>query len=492
MIKPISFLLLTLAAGIFGRDEYTRTFQKTVPLASGGRLEIDNRFGDVLVRTQPKPEVSINAAIKVSASDQNEAKRYAETVVIDVQQTGALLSVRTRYPEMERRLFSGRDVSYSVTYDIVMPETAPLTVRNTFGGVVVGGLKANAEISNAHGRLIFKDARGTHRFDNQFGPVEVERNTGDIAVTNANGPVRVADINGSANLRGRFGEVFVRRTTGALTIGNANGPIDLAEIGGVTNITNSFGPVSANAVKADLTVRNANGPIEANNIGGSADLSTSFAAVKFSDVSKRLAVHSRNAQVSGNKVGEDAVIETSFGSVDVTGARKGVHVVSGNAGVSLRDIGGEVYVKTSFGQVRAERVAGAVTVEDNNGAVRISGAGGGVKVGSSFAAVQIDGAGGAVEVQNQNGLVSVSGLPKSCVPVVLKTSFAPLRVALPDGIGYNVAAKTSFGQIRSEFGVTASGAIGGDALNGRIGNGGCDLRLNNANGSIEIVKDLKR
>jgi hypothetical protein len=70
----------------------------------------------------------------------------------------------------------------------------------------------------------------------------------------------------------------------------------------------------------------------------------------------------------------------------------------------------------------------------------------------------------------------------------LKTSFAPIQVRLPGDAGYELTARTSFGHISSALPVTSTGTIGGDSLNGKIGNGGCTLSLTNSNGNIEIAK----
>jgi hypothetical protein len=72
--------------------------------------------------------------------------------------------------------------------------------------------------------------------------------------------------------------------------------------------------------------------------------------------------------------------------------------------------------------------------------------------------------------------------------VAIQTSFAPIRVAVPAGVGYTVTAKTSFGRIHSEPEMAISGAIAPDNVTGRIAGGGCDLRLTNSNGGIEILK----
>ena len=62
------------------------------------------------------------------------------------------------------------------------------------------------------------------------------------------------------------------------------------------------------------------------------------------------------------------------------------------------------------------------------------------------------------------------------------------QVRLPADGNYDLSARTSFGHITSELPVTASGTLGGDSLNGKIGNGGCTLSVTNSNGNIEILK----
>jgi len=44
-----------------------------------------------------------------------------------------------------------------------------------------------------------------------------------------------------------------------------------------------------------------------------------------------------------------------------------------------------------------------------------------------------------------------------CQPISLNTSFSPIRVAIPAGLGYNVTARTSFGRVHSDLDLTVSG-----------------------------------
>jgi len=164
--------------------------------------------------------------------------------------------------------------------------------------------------------------------------------------------------------------------------------------------------------------------------------------------------------------------------------------VTGNGAIVLADIGGDTFAKTSFGSVSLERINGNVTAENSNGTVTARSVKGDAIVNTSFAGVTLDAIGGRISVDNQNGAISVTATRPSsgCRDISLKTSFSSIRVRIPEGLGYNLTARTSFGRISSELPVTSTGSIGGDVLNGTIGSGGCQLQLTDSNGSIEIAK----
>jgi DUF4097 and DUF4098 domain-containing protein YvlB len=183
-------------------------------------------------------------------------------------------------------------------------------------------------------------------------------------------------------------------------------------------------------------------------------------------------------------------LKSSFGAIEATNIPKGIRAVTGNGAISLTDIGADAYAKTSFGSIDAERVNGNFTAEDSNGSVTARNVKGEASVTTSFSGVTLESVGGRIRVDNQNGGISVTALrPASgCRDISLKTSFSSIHVRIPDGLGYHIAARTSFGRISSELPLTTTGNIGGDSLNGTIGAGGCQLQLTDSNGSIEIAK----
>src|SRR5262249_22257457 len=181
-------------------------------------------------------------------------------------------------------------------------------------------------------------------------------------------------------------------------------------------------------------------------------------------------------------------VNSSFGTVKASELHKGANVVTGNGSIELSNVQGEVYVKTSFGSIYVENVKGNLTAQDSNGSVTGKNIQGDAAVTTSFSGVSLEGVGGKIAVENQNGAVDVAAAGSGCKDVSLRTSFSHIGVRLPANAGYRIKAKTSFGRINSQLPITASGTMGGDSLEGTIGNGGCTLDLTNSNGNIDISK----
>lgn len=482
-------LSLLVMCPLFGqRPDFSREFSRTVPLNPGQRLDIEHRMGSINLRALPGKEVTVHATIETSASTKEEAEKLGSQIEIQVDAIATGVQIRTKYPDQNAWRMFGKNSSYSVRYDITMPEGVNLRLRNSFGSVSISGLRGDGEIANSHGRLEFRDGRGTQRIENSFGSVDVIGNQGDVTVNDGNASVTVTDVSGAVILNNRFGKVIVNRIGKGAAITNSNGAVEVTDTGGLTSVTGSFGSVAAMRVKGDLIVKNSNSSVTASNVSGAADLNTTFGAVTFTDIGGKLSASSSNGKIEGTKVGGPAELRTSFGSIDVSDIKAGVRAVSGNSGITLRDVG-EAYAKTTFGAIRVERAAGAVTAENSNGSIQVTGAKGAVSARGSFGGINVDGAAGAVDVTNSNGSVTVGGLSGAgCQPVVAKTTFGPIRVTLPPSAAYDVTARTSFGRVKSDFGITMSGTMGEDTVTGKIGAGGCELRLTGSNGSIEILK----
>jgi hypothetical protein len=508
------------------QDQVSRDFQQTVTLGAGQSVHIEHKFGSVKLHGEPGRDVKISATIRAQASSHEEAESFAQKIKIEVQQTGEGVRIKTIYPDDEKSWFhSSKHSSWSVSYDIGMPSDAPITVRNSFGSVEVTGVHGAADVENGYGTLVVRDA-GAGRWNNAFGSIELAGAGGNTSVSDNNGSVQVSDVKGTLEVRNRFGSITTRNIQGALTITGGNGTVTVTDTASA-NVTTSFGNVDARNIRGDLSIRDNNGNVDISTVGGAMNVTDSFGNVTFSDVRGRVDCTTNNGRVKGTSVTGSSVtirdsfgnieldnisgaldaetsngkitvrdargnvtLKTSFGAIEASNIPKGIRAITGNGGINLTDIGGDTYAKTSFGSVTTERINGNLTVENTNGSVTARSIKGDAGVKTSFAGVTLESIGGKITVDNQNGAISVTAMrPASgCRDISLKTSFSSIRVRIPDGLGYNLTARTSFGRISSELPVTAAGSIGGDSLNGTIGTGGCQLQLTDSNGSIEIAK----
>jgi len=437
------------------RSDFDRDFSRTLPVKAGERLDIEHSQGAIRITTHKLPEIQVKAHISVSSSDTEGAQKFGEGIAVSVEDTGGAIVVRTRYPEKKWHFTGSGHVSYAVDFDIVAPETMPVTARNRFGDVTIDGVKADTTVSNANGKVAVHDGKGMSRIDTSFGAIELLRHAGPADVTGANGSILLTDVGGPATIRNRFGSIVAKNIQGATQISGGNGSVEARDVTGNLNVTNSFGTVEATGVTGDVSINNNNGAVTVENVSGSAEL------------------------------------EGSFGKIRASKVKKGLRVRSQNGEVSAVDVGGSANLRTSFGQAEADRIQGDLTAENANGGVRASAIQGAANIRTSFSQVLVNGVGGRVDVDNSNGSIEVQVTPGkagACAPVSLKTSFGPIRVFLPDGGGYAVDARTSFGKIRSELPLTTSGTFTTEALQGKIGDGKCPLTLSNSNGNIDIQK----
>jgi hypothetical protein len=454
MRSTINLLLICCCSfTAFAREEYTRDFRRTAPLAAGRILRIENRNGRISIRTQAKNEVDVHAVVRCSADTANDARTCAEQMIrITFDESASGVAVRTELPN---HTFN-QHLSFAIDYDIAMPETAPLDLRNRFGNVDVSSLRASATINCGNcGLITFLSGRGTQRIENSFGHVEVRTNDGPFTVNNTNGNVTVTDVTGALDISNRFGGIRAVNAGGALTIRSNNANIEASNVRGAINVTNTFGHVIVSDAKSDVNVQNQNGEITVNGADGIATLHTSFAGINFTRVGRTLSVHATNSNVRGDSVGDSATIETTFGGVDVRGIKGGARVTAANSGIRLTGVGGEIYAKTSFAPVTVRDVAGPVTVEAQNSSVTVD-----------------------------------THASTRCQPISLRTTFGAIQVTIPQNVGYNLTAHTTFGHIRTSANsqVAVSGEIDPGSLVGKIGAGGCDLRLIGQNGNIEILR----
>ncbi len=178
-----------LTCGNAGRDgdavRHCEIREQTYP--SIGRLNVDEgRNGAISVKGALRGDVLVRARIETRADSEASAAIMATQVLID----GSGGQVHANGPQ------TGENSSWSVSYEIFVPQTTDLTLKTSNGAITIS------------------DVRGNLHFDVNNGAVRLQRVAGDVSGTTVNGAIQ-AELAGGT-WEGRQFEVGTHN--GAVTV----------------------------------------------------------------------------------------------------------------------------------------------------------------------------------------------------------------------------------------------------------------------------------
>lgn len=211
--------------------EQTERFSQTYKVGPEGSLDLQNISGDVRVTTGRGNEIQIDAVKRVRHRDASEAKRLLALLRIEVTQVGNRVEVRTLYPRINGRGFSG-----GVDYVITVPASGAVALKTISGDVAVTGV------------------RGEVRAETVSGNVQVASTPNLTVAKTVSGDVTARDINSAT----------------ALTLGTVSGTV----IGtGLKVRTLEAGSVSGNVHLTNLQVER----LQAKSVSGDIEFDASLA-----------------------------------------------------------------------------------------------------------------------------------------------------------------------------------------------------------------------
>lgn len=179
-------------------------------------------------------------------------------------------------------------------------------------------------------------------------------------------------------------------------------------------------------------------------------------------------------------------LRTSGGNirVDDLDGRAKMNTAGGN--LSIGRVSGEVDGRTSGGNISVDGSNANVVVNTSGGNIRIGQVGGVVRATTSGGNISLDEVSGEINAQTSGGNISARMSRQPQAASQLKTSGGGITLYLADGIGVELAAKTSAGRVHSDIDVTTRGELKKDRLIGTINGGGPTLELDTSAGDIHI------
>jgi hypothetical protein len=148
------------------RDRATHCEMREDTIGGANPLDIDaGRNGGIRVRGWDRGDVLVRARIEAQAGTDADARRLVAGVRIDT----AGGRIRPDGPET-----SGRDESWSVSFEINVPRSAMLTLNTNNGGIAIDDFRGTAKFHARNGGLALRNVGGDLRGDTTNGGVTLD------------------------------------------------------------------------------------------------------------------------------------------------------------------------------------------------------------------------------------------------------------------------------------------------------------------------------
>jgi hypothetical protein len=348
--------LLTLAA-IFlttfslTAQEVTKEFHKEFKAGTGTTLDLNNKYGDIVVESWNKDQVLIDVKVSIEMPDKSRAEKLISYIDIQFNEGDNLISAKTVIDDKFN--FSGwgsGSRKFSIDYTVKMPVGINLTLTNRYGDADINELHGQVDLNVKYGNLsVDKLTRGNEKPLNAinvaYGKADIEeagwldvyvRYTNNLTVTKCQALL----------LDSRYSKVKVGETSSI--VGDAKyGDIEIEKINNlVLNV--GYIPVNVGELTKKLNIQGNYGSISVDKIPKgfeSIDVDVDYTGVKLGiedDACYNLDAHSSYGSIKFN--------EDNF--------KHEKHIVENNSTTLTGVVGKEsspaatVKISTSYGQVK--------------------------------------------------------------------------------------------------------------------------------------------
>jgi DUF4097 and DUF4098 domain-containing protein YvlB len=288
----------------------------------------------------------------------------------------------------------------------------------------------------------------------------------------------------SAKVANAFGELTVSDLQGRLDVVGQNAEVNLRNIGGEVHAQTSFAALKAENI-GQARLSNQNGEISVAQVQGPLEADTSFARLRAETIAGPAYLQNQNGEILVQDVHGPLDARTSFSLLSAKNITGSVILANQNGEIRAESLSSNADLTTSFAEINAKDVGGAVVLEDQNGGIDASAISGPFRARTSFSSLKVSGPGSSFDCHNQNGSIYIQAASPALATIQADTSFGSLEVRIPATLKPSITAKTSFGEVNSDFPLNTR--LASEGRKAEVESGTPQVRLENQNGGIRIV-----
>ena len=186
------------------RGQQAVEMDRTIDVQPGTRLQLDNHFGNVTIRTWDRSAVRVQG-------------RHPIGTTVEVQPGGSLLTIEADRPG---------GPTNPVTYTLTVPADMPIEVEVIQGDVDVAGTRAGMDIQSVHGNITVVGGGDVLALESVQGRIKVTGARGRVNVGTVNQGIELIDIRGDVQAEAVNGPIHMRGVeAGRVSAETVNGSV---------------------------------------------------------------------------------------------------------------------------------------------------------------------------------------------------------------------------------------------------------------------------
>jgi|KBSMisStaDraftv2_1062788.scaffolds.fasta_scaffold08023_5 DUF4097 and DUF4098 domain-containing protein YvlB len=241
--------------------------------------------------------------------------------------------------------------------------------------------------------------------------------------------------------------------------------------------------------KSTVSINNRFGTVDVTDLIGDQQVDNGFGATTLSRISGAVDIKSRNDRVVIEDISGPATISNEFGNIEARRVAGKLDLTHRNGNIEIEEIKGDTKVKNEFGAITAKNIQGSFVADARMTSVDVTRVENNVTIENQFQYVTLEDVKGAISVENRNGNVEIRYIEPPRNNVRVTNRFGEVKLVLPSSSSFSIDARTRFASVSTDFDeLNRRDDSDRNSLTGQVGSGGPEIRIDNQNGNIHVLK----
>jgi hypothetical protein len=188
-----------------------RMINKNYQVTADDKLEIENQFGNVVVSTWDKNEITVDIEISARASSEERAQEIMNRIDVKDGKDGHSIWFKTKVDDIHNGNNKGggrgdNERGFYIDYVIHMPAGNRLDIDNSFGKTEIPAFKGLVTLTSKFGSLNTGKLDNVDQIDVEFGRAYISSINNGKVVFKFNKESRIGQVNGTVRITSEFSQ----------------------------------------------------------------------------------------------------------------------------------------------------------------------------------------------------------------------------------------------------------------------------------------------